>query len=285
MREWETTQRKKALTNAAMQDILKQKQKLVRMILRQTKLKTKIAACNVAAGEAHIKDLKSQISNLPGQADTHKRIRLHQTKIETKIAACNVASGEAHIKELKSQITNLLTEPKAAEAAAAAAKATAAQAAAAAEIATLKTEAAAAAGREAAQQAHIQELERQLAATQRGRAQLREAVMYATRLGRARLREAAQVKRQAVQVKRECVQQAQASAAQAAAATERLQQQRECGICKEDPDQRGGLVAFLPCGHMLCAQCAEACLGQWQNVGGCPFCRGDVTAVQRLYKP
>ena len=71
-----------------------------------------------------------------------------------------------------------------------------------------------------------------------------------------------------------------AAAAAATAEQERLQQEGECGICFEDPAGKGGKVALVPCGHMLCVQCSDAHVQVGQP---CFTCAVPVQSVQRLY--
>mmetsp|Transcript_74427 Transcript_74427/g.168606 ORF Transcript_74427/g.168606 Transcript_74427/m.168606 type:complete len:197 (+) Transcript_74427:87-677(+) len=61
---------------------------------------------------------------------------------------------------------------------------------------------------------------------------------------------------------------------QRAASPKRGNLQAECGVCT----QTKPVTALVPCGHVLCHDCAE-------KPGVCPFCRKAAEARQVLFKP
>lgn len=73
-----------------------------------------------------------------------------------------------------------------------------------------------------------------------------------------------------VQVKKEAIEKADAAEKEKEAALLKL----ECPICACIQEQT---VAFIPCGHVMCAGCAGRC-------DTCPTCRGDIEGRLRLYK-
>jgi tetratricopeptide (TPR) repeat protein len=57
---------------------------------------------------------------------------------------------------------------------------------------------------------------------------------------------------------------------------EKLEIERECGLCKADEVQKCCLV---PCGHVVCNECAQQSVGR----GSCPFCRTACQSCMNIY--
>lgn len=54
--------------------------------------------------------------------------------------------------------------------------------------------------------------------------------------------------------------------------------QQQCPVCHEEK----AVVAFTPCGHLICAECHGNVRGQF-GPGNCPTCRQRVTGHQNLF--